>query len=62
MSYIFERLTESSTWRGIMFLLTALGVHINPEQSNAIIIAGTAVIGAVSVFLPDSFKKKSSGS
>jgi hypothetical protein len=58
MSYILARLAEASTWRGIIFLLTAFGVHVSPEQSNAIITAGAAVIGAASVFLPDSLKPK----
>jgi hypothetical protein len=49
---------EASTWRGIIFLLTALGVQISPEQSNAVITAGAAIIGAISVFLPDSLKSK----
>jgi hypothetical protein len=58
MSYILARLMEASTWRGILFLLTALGVQISPEQTNSIITAAAAVIGAISVFLPDSFKPK----
>lgn len=58
MSYILARLMEASTWRGIIFLLTALGVQISPEQSNAVITAGAAIIGAISVFLPDSLKSK----
>jgi hypothetical protein len=49
-------LGESSTWRGIIMLLTAVGLQIDPAQQTAIIQAGLAVAGLIAVF----FKRKPS--
>ena len=43
-------LGESSTWRGIVYLLMALGVHIDPAQQGAIVTAGLAIAGAIATF------------
>jgi hypothetical protein len=51
--YIIERLSEMSTWRGILALLTAAGIAISPEQATAITAAGLALIGVVGAFFPD---------
>jgi len=50
MSYLFDRLKEDSTWRGIIMLLTAAGVQLDPSQSNAIIALGLSLVGLVNVF------------
>jgi hypothetical protein len=50
MNYIIDRLAESSTWRGLIGIATALGVAFNPEQVASIIAAGTALIGVINVF------------
>lgn len=47
-------LGEASTWRGIIFILTAVGVQLDPAQQTAIITAGMALAGLVGVF----FKRK----
>lgn len=52
-SYIIARLKEASTWRGIVALVTAIGVTLTPDQSAAIVAAGLAVMGAVGAFFPD---------
>lgn len=51
--YLLTRLREASTWRGLVMLITALGITLSPEQVAAIIAAGTAVVGVIGVFLPD---------
>lgn len=43
-------LGEASTWRGIVMLLTAVGLQLDPSQQTAIIQAGLAVVGVISVF------------
>lgn len=53
VSYILERLNEASTWRGIIGILTAIGVTISPEQIDSIVAAGLAIMGAVGVFTKD---------
>ena len=53
LDYIFSRLSEASTWRGLIALATALGVAISPEQVAAIIAAGMAVMGVIGAFTKD---------
>lgn len=51
--FILNRGKEASTWRGIVALLTAAGVALSPEQSEAVVALGLAVIGAIGVFTAD---------
>lgn len=50
MNYILDRLKEPSTWRGILAMITAVGVKLHPEMQEAIISAGLALIGMVNIF------------
>lgn len=43
-------LGEASTWRGIIFILTAVGLQLDPAQQTAIISAGMGLAGLVGVF------------
>ena len=52
-SYLLERLKEPSTWRGLTDLLTAVGVVLSPEQVNAVVSAGLALMGVLGVFTKD---------
>lgn len=56
MSYVFERLQEASTWRGIMAFLTGIGVVIAPDQVEAIVAAGLSLVGLLGVFTKDKAK------
>lgn len=47
---------EPSTWRGIVYLLSATGIAISPEQQGAIVSAGLAVAGAIGLFIKDKAK------
>lgn len=51
--YLIDRADERSTWRGLILALSALGVSIDPELSEAIILAGVALAGLVEILLPD---------
>ena len=51
--YFAARLKEPSTWRGICAALTAVGVALEPDQIEAIIAAGLAVIGVLGAFTSD---------
>lgn len=55
MSYkrFLPQLREASTWRGGIYLLTAMGIVLTPAQTEAIIAAGLALAGLLAVFLPD---------
>lgn len=52
--YILARLKEASTWRGIILLLTAVGVPVAPAMADAIISVGLAVAGLIGVATPDA--------
>lgn len=56
--FIVARLKEPSTWRGISIVLTALGVAVNPEQVQAILVGGLSIAGAIGIFTPDNPKEK----
>ena len=48
--YILDRLGENSTWRGIILLVTAIGLKVDPEHQEAIVAAGLGLVGAINVF------------
>ena len=52
-AYIFERLKEPSTWRGLILLLTAVGVPVAPALADSIISVGLAIAGLVGAVTPD---------
>jgi hypothetical protein len=56
LSYIYARLSEPSTWRGIIALVTAAGVALSPDQVDKIVAAGLALIGLIGAFTPDKMK------
>jgi hypothetical protein len=43
------RLSQESTWRGILAIITASGVYLNPAHADAIIALGLFLIGAINV-------------
>jgi len=53
IKYITSRLKERSTWIGLISFVTALGVSLSPEQSQAIVSAGVALASVVAVFSTD---------
>lgn len=52
-AYVIERMKEPSTWRGIVLLLTAIGVPVAPAMADAIVSVGLAVAGLIGVATPD---------
>jgi hypothetical protein len=50
VNYILDRLAENSTWRGLVFVASATGITLVPDQANAIAAAGMAIVGAINVF------------
>ena len=56
ISYILGRLSEPSTWRGIIWIATAFGLALSPDQKEAIATAGMALVGAIGVFTKDKSK------
>lgn len=53
MSKFLEIILQPSTWRGLTWLLTAIGVNISPDTSTAIISSGMAVAGLIGTLTSD---------
>jgi hypothetical protein len=53
LDFILERGKEASTWRGLVALVTAAGVAVSPELTEAIVAVGLAIIGLLGVFTAD---------
>ena len=51
-SYILARMKEPSTWRGVIYVLTAIGVPIAPAVADSIIAVGLALAGLIGVVTP----------
>lgn len=49
LDYILDRLAEASTWRGIVFVISAAGITLDPTKANSIIGAAMAVVGAINI-------------
>lgn len=56
MNWLLARLHEPSTWRGIILLLTVCGWKLEPDQAEAIIAGGLAIVGLIGVFTKDEPK------
>lgn len=52
--FIIARGKEASTWRGLVALVTAVGITLSPEQGEAIVAFGLAIIGVLGAFVPDT--------
>ena len=53
LEFIIARGKEASTWRGLVALVTAVGISVTPELAEAIVSFGLAVIGILGVFTVD---------
>jgi hypothetical protein len=53
LNWVLNRLSEKSTWLGIVGLCSAFGVYISPDLGEAIATAGLAVGAAVAVLVKD---------
>ena len=49
VNILLERLSENSTWRGLILLATAGGVKLEPELQESIIVAGLGLVGLINV-------------
>lgn len=52
-NYLIERSREPSTWRGLILLLTAIGVPIAPGLVEPIVSVGLAAAGLIGVLAAD---------
>jgi len=49
VNLVLERLSENSTWRGLILVAMALGLKLDPELQNQILAAGLGVVGLINV-------------
>ena len=54
--WILDRLSEPSTYRGIILVLTAVGVQIQPAMIEAIISIGIGAAGVIGMVTADKPK------
>lgn len=54
--FLTERLKEESTWRGIVAILTGLGVALDPQSVTQIVSTGLVIIGAINFFKHENRK------
>jgi hypothetical protein len=48
--FVLDRLSENSTWRGLILVAVALGVKLDPEMQTQIIAAGLGLVGTINIF------------
>jgi len=46
---ILDKLSENSTWRGLILLATAAGVNLEPDLQTQIVAAGLGLVGLINV-------------
>lgn len=51
--YLLQRMSEPSTWRGLVLILTSIGI-VSHDQGMSIEAVGLAVSGLVGTFFPDN--------
>jgi hypothetical protein len=51
--FAIARLSEPSTYKGAIFILTAMGAYIRPEIAAAITSVGLAVAGLLGILTAD---------
>lgn len=54
MNWLVIRMREPSTWRGLVWLLTALGVSLRPEIWEQVTAVGMAVAGLLGILMAES--------
>lgn len=53
---ILNQLKETSTWRGLIGVLSSLGIVISPDMATYIVAAGMGLSGLIGLLLPDRLR------
>lgn len=59
--FLWARLREPSTWRGVIAILAAIGIQISPGLADAVISLALLLMGGVAVSTPDQLPEKPPG-
>jgi hypothetical protein len=49
VNLLLEKLSDNSTWRGLILIATAVGVQLEPALQESIIVAGLGLVGLINV-------------
>lgn len=58
MSWLMDRLSEPSTWRGIIAIAASAGVTVSPEHAVTIASVAACVVGAINVVRKETVKNQ----
>lgn len=50
MSWLYNALMSPTFWKSVVGFATAAGIQLDPDQSNAVISVGLAVMGAINAW------------
>ena len=53
VQFFVDRAKEASTWRGVILVLTALGLEMSPQTENLVLQVGLLVAGALGILTKD---------
>jgi alpha-L-fucosidase len=53
LNWVLNRLSEKSTWVGVVGILSAFGVYVSPDLGEAIAAAGLAITGVIAFVVKD---------
>lgn len=48
-NYILDRLSENSTWRGLVLFCTGVGITVQPELAAKITAVGLGIVGVINI-------------
>jgi hypothetical protein len=54
LAYLVARMSEPSTWRGLVLIATAVGAHLTEAQVSQIVEIGLFLAGLLGALLPDA--------
>lgn len=49
LNIVAQRLSENSTWRGLILVATACGVQLEPALQEQIVASGLALVGLINI-------------
>jgi hypothetical protein len=49
LSYLADRLSENSTWRGLILFATGIGITVEPALAAKITAVGLGIVGVINI-------------